>query len=105
MHDVASGGLLVALAEMSINTDYGVLINKPIKLTNLFKYFFGEDQGRYIIEIDSDNLEKVEKILKNNNVYYENIGVTQKNYFEITDEMKLDIKELSKINNQWYNNY
>ena len=36
---------------MSISSNYGVKIQKPKKLTNLFKYFFGEDQGRYIIEI------------------------------------------------------
>ena len=105
VHDVASGGLLVALAEMSIGTDYGVLINRPKKLTNLFKYFFGEDQSRYILEVGSDNLRKVEKILKNNNVFYENIGITQNNYLEIMNEMKLDIKQLYKVNNQWYNNY
>ena len=105
VHDVASGGLLVALAEMSMGTDYGVLINRPKKLTNLFKYFFGEDQSRYILEIGSDNLEKVEKILKKNNVFYENIGITQNNYLEIENEIKLDIKELYKVNNQWYNNY
>tara|TARA_B100001094_G_scaffold331852_1_gene401624 strand:+ start:248 stop:2428 length:2181 start_codon:yes stop_codon:yes gene_type:complete len=105
VHDVASGGLLVALAEMSIGTDYGVLINRPKKLTNLFKYFFGEDQSRYILEVGSDNLKKVEKILKNNNVFYENIGITQNNYLEIMNEMKLDIKQLYKVNNQWYNNY
>ena len=105
VHDVSSGGILVALTEMSIDTNYGVLINKPRKLTNLFKYFFGEDQSRYIIEIDRENLEKVEKILKNNNIFYENIGSTQKNYFEIIGEMRLGIKDLYKINNQWYNNY
>ena len=105
VHDVASGGLLVALAEMSIGTDYGVLINRPKKLTNLFKYFFGEDQSRYILEVDSNNLKKVEKILKNNNVFYENIGITQNNYLEIMNEMKLDIKQLYKVNNQWYDNY
>jgi phosphoribosylformylglycinamidine synthase len=105
VHDVSSGGILVALTEMSIDTNYGVLINKPRKLTNLFKYFFGEDQSRYIIEIDRENLEKVEKILKNNNIFYENIGTTQKNYFEIIGEMRLGIKDLYKINNQWYNNY
>ena len=105
VHDVSSGGILIALAEMSMNTNYGVCINKPQKLTNLFEYFFGEDQSRYILEIDAVKLIKVEKILKDSNVYYENIGTTQKNYFEIKKEMKIDIKELYKINNQWYNNF
>jgi phosphoribosylformylglycinamidine synthase subunit PurL len=105
VHDVSSGGLLIALAEMSMGTSFGVKINKPKNLTNLLEYFFGEDQSRYIVEIDSENLKKVEKILENNNVFYENIGSTQRDYFEINGEMKINIKELFKINNQWYNNY
>ena len=90
---------------MSMGTSFGVKINKPKNLTNLLEYFFGEDQSRYILEIDSENLKKVEKILENNNVFYENIGSTQRDYFEINGEMKINIKELFKINNQWYNNY
>ena len=105
VHDISSGGLLVALAEMSMGTNYGVLINKPRRLTNLFEYFFGEDQSRYILEITENNLKKTEKILKDNNIFYENIGITQKKYFQIDKELKIDIKELYKINNQWYNRY
>ena len=105
VHDVSNGGLIIALAEMSMGSNYGVKINKPKKLTNLLKYFFGEDQGRYILEVDKNNLGKVEKILKNNNIFYENIGSTQKDYFEIQGELKIDIKELYKINDRWYNNY
>jgi len=105
VHDISSGGLIVALSEMSINSNYGAKINKKRKLTNSIEYFFGEDQGRYILEIDKKNLENVEKIFKNNNIFYENIGSTQKGYFEIDGELKIDIKELYKINNQWYNNY
>jgi phosphoribosylformylglycinamidine synthase len=105
VHDISDGGLIVSLAEMSMSSDYGVLINKPKKLFNLFEYFFGEDQSRYIVEIKKGNLTDVEKILKKNNVFYENIGNTQKDYFEIQGELKINTKELYKINNQWYNNY
>jgi phosphoribosylformylglycinamidine synthase len=104
-HDVSSGGLIVALAEMSINSNFGLKIRKPAKLTNLVNYFFGEDQARYIIEIEQKNLIEVEKNLKENNVFYENIGFTQSNFFEIEDELKINIKDLFKINNEWYNNY
>ncbi len=105
VHDVSTGGLIIALAEMSINSNFGVKISKPKKLTNLSSYFFGEDQGRYLVEIDEINLKKAENILRKNNIFYEILGKTQKKYFEITDELKLDIKDLYKVNNQWYNNY
>ncbi len=105
VHDISNGGLILALAEMSIGTKYGIKINKPKNLTNIFGYFFGEDQSRYILEIDEKNLKTVEKILKLNNIYYELIGTTQKDFFEIEGELKVAVKELSKVNNQWYNNY
>ena len=104
-HDISSGGLLVALSEMSIGSKLGAKINKPKKLVNLTEYFFGEDQSRYILEIHENSLPDVDKILKKNNIYYENIGITQDNYFEIEGEMKIDINDLFKINNQWYNNF
>ncbi len=105
VHDISSGGILVALAEMSMESNIGVLINKPKKLTNQFEYFFGEDQSRYVLEVDQNNLKNVEKILKESNVFYENIGATQKTFFEIKKEIKISVKELYKANNQWYTNY
>ena len=105
VHDVSNGGLILALAEMSIGTELGVKISKPKKLTNKFEYFFGEDQGRYVMEVDQNNLDNVTKILENNNIFYENIGLTQKNYFEIENEIKITVKDLSETNNKWYNNY
>ena len=70
-----------------------------------FKYFFGEDQARYIIEIQTQNLPMVEQFLGESNIYYENIGFTQENYFEIEVELKISTKDLFKINNQWYSKY
>ncbi len=104
-HDISNGGLITAISEMSLNSNFGAKISKPKKLTNLFKYFFGEDQARYIVEIEENNLVKAEKILKKNNIYYEILGFTQKEYIEIEGELKISNKELFKINNEWYNNY
>ena len=104
-HDISSGGLITALAEMSFSSKFGAKIYKPIKLTNLFEYFFGEDQARYLIEIESDNLTKAEEIIKKNDVYYEKIGFTQKEYLEVEGELKISINDLFKVNNEWYNNY
>ena len=69
------------------------------------EYYFSEDQGRYIIEIESDNLEKVNKILNENNVFNEVVGTVQKDYFEVTGQLKISTNELYKTNNTWYNNF
>ncbi len=105
VHDISSGGLLLALCEMSLESNYGLKINKPQSLSNLMEYFFGEDQGRYLAEVEPDNLEKVKNILDENNVFNEIVATVQKDNFEISGELNIDINELSKINNKWYNSY
>jgi phosphoribosylformylglycinamidine synthase II len=51
-HDVSDGGLLVALAEMAVAGGLGAELDKltapPAALAGLL---FGEDQGRYVVEI------------------------------------------------------
>ena len=90
---------------MSMSSELGLQISKPKKLSNLMEHFFSEDQGRYLIEIGKDNVEKVQKILKDNNIYNEIVASVQKKYFEIEGELKIDINDLCKANNKWYNNY
>ena len=69
------------------------------------EYYFGEDQGRYLVEIEKKDLEILKKILKENNTYSEVVGTIQKEYFEIQGEMKISIKDLYSVNNKWYNNF
>ena len=104
-HDISSGGSILSLAEMSISSNLGLKINKPKTLSNLIEYFFGEDQGRYLLEIEDKNLDIVIKILKENNIFNETIATVQKNDFEISGELKISIKDLCIANNKWYNNY
>ena len=79
--------------------------NKPKKISGILEYFFGEDQSRYLIEVDKSNSSKIEKLFKDNNVYFDIIGVTQKDYFELDKELKISVKELYAINNKWYNEF
>ena len=104
-HDISSGGMIVSLAEMSINSGLGLKIYKPKKLANLLEYFFGEDQGRYLIEISKNNLEKIQGFLKKNNVFSEVVAEVQNDTFEIEKIFNLKIKDLHNFNNQWYNKF
>ena len=103
--DISSGGMIVSLAEMSISSGLGLKIYQPKKLSNLFEYFFGEDQGRYLIEISKSNLKKIETFFKNNNVFFEIIGEVQNDTFEIEKVFSLKTKDLHNFNNKWYNKF
>tara|TARA_B110000211_G_scaffold216758_1_gene260041 strand:+ start:3813 stop:5993 length:2181 start_codon:yes stop_codon:yes gene_type:complete len=104
-HDVSTGGLILALAEMCFTSGYGLKIEKPNKLSNSMEYYFGEDQGRFLIEIEPKNLQDVMNTLKKNNIFNEKVASVQKDYFEVLGEFRSDINELYKVNNRWYNNY
>ena len=45
----------------------------------------------------------LKKYLNDNNIHYEFIGITQKNYFEI-ENIKISVNELYNLNNKWYYN-
>ena len=105
VHDISSGGILVSLAEMSISSGLGLKIYKPKKLSNSFEYFFGEDQGRYLIEFSKNNLKKIRTFLKQNSVFFEVIAEVQNDIFEIEKIFSLKTKDLHDYNNQWYSKY
>ena len=104
-HDVSLGGIITALSKMSILGNKGFKLNKLKILMNKFEYFFGEDQGRYILEISKDNLKKVETILKENSVYFDQLGVVTTKEIIIDNEPIINIDELIKSNTSWLKKY
>jgi len=105
VHDVSSGGIIVALTEMCIKGKIGAKIKIPQNKINLQEYLFGEDQSRYLIEVNNKNKEKVSKFLEKNNTYYEIIGKTHKESLDIDKEFNIKLTDLYQFNSFWFNNY
>jgi phosphoribosylformylglycinamidine synthase len=57
VHDVSDGGLLVALAEMATASGIGADLDRPPLAAHAF--WFGEDQGRYIVTVKASLAERV----------------------------------------------
>ena len=104
-HDVSIGGIITAVSKMCIKGKKGVTLKKPNYLINKFEYLFGEDQGRYIIEIDKDNLKKVIKILSGNSVHFDEFGTINDDNLVIDDKSKVSIDDLIKSHTIWLTNY
>jgi len=104
-HDVSLGGIIIALSKMCIKGKKGATLKKPNYLMNEFEYLFGEDQGRYIIEIEKNNLKNVTEILEKNSVHYDELGTVNKNELIINDKSKVTIDELIKSHTNWLTNY
>jgi len=90
---------------MCIKGNKGVKLNKLKSLINKFQYFFGEDQGRYIIEITKDNLKKVKEILNNNSVHYDELAIVVEKDIIIDKEPILSVDELIHSNKKWLKEY
>ncbi len=104
-HDISVGGILVAIVKMSISGNKGINIKKPENLVNYFEYFFGEDQGRYLIEIERNDLNEVKSVLDKNSVYFSEIGIIQEKNIILKDKLNVTIDELIKSNKTWLTNY
>ena len=104
-HDVSLGGLLTGISKMCIKGNKGIKLNKSKNFINDIEYFFSEDQGRYIIEINSKDFENVRKILDKNSVYHEELGIIIDNEMIIDEKTKLTIDELRSYNTNWLIKY
>jgi phosphoribosylformylglycinamidine synthase II len=104
-HDVSLGGIITALSKMCIKGKKGATLKKPNYLINQFEYLFGEDQGRYIIEISKIDLESATKILQENSVHFDELGSVNDNSLIIDDKTKVSIDDLIKSHTNWLTNY
>jgi phosphoribosylformylglycinamidine synthase len=104
-HDVSLGGIITALTKMCIRGKKGIKLNKLKTLINKFQYFFAEDQGRYIIEINKNNIKKVKEILNNNSVHYDELAIVIEKDIIIDKEPILTIDELMIANKKWLKEY
>jgi len=104
-HDVSLGGIIIALSKMCIKGKKGATLKRPNYLINQFEYLFGEDQGRYIIEIEKDKLQDVIKILSENSVHFDELGTVNDSNLIIDDKTKISIDDLIKSHTTWLTKY
>ncbi|MBD3217496.1 MAG: phosphoribosylformylglycinamidine synthase subunit PurL [candidate division Zixibacteria bacterium] len=100
-HDLAEGGLGIALAECCImdrENQIGCRIDIGMDLRPDI-FLFSESQSRFLISIDPKNNDAVEKRLKGAGIDYSFIGHVQGKKLVINDLIDL---ELSELNDKWY---
>jgi len=105
VHDISSGGILVALVEMCISGNIGVKIKIANDKLTPHEYLFSEDQSRYLIEVNEKNKNEVYKILEKNSIFYEMLGKTQKDSLVLNKNFDIKLDELRKLNSSWFKSY
>ncbi len=104
-HDISLGGIITAISKMCIKGNKGVKLKKPKYLISEIEYFFGEDQGRYLIEVNPKDLKEVIKLLNKNSVHYDEIGTVIEKDIVINQKTKVSIDELRSYNTNWLKKY
>lgn len=94
-HDVSDGGLLVAIAEMAMASGIGA----DITLSGDAAFWFGEDQGRYVLTTAEP--EKLLKLAKESGISAVLAGKTSGTTLRIPENQGISIKEISDIHENW----
>ncbi|MFC0241506.1 phosphoribosylformylglycinamidine synthase subunit PurL [Rhodopseudomonas telluris] len=105
VHDVSDGGLLVALAEMAIAGNIGASLDAPPGETVSHAWWFGEDQGRYVVTVKQDDLLTTLSKLKNVGVPCVQLGTTGGHTLKIEGERTVDLKALRHAHEHWLPDY
>ncbi len=105
VHDVSDGGLLIALAEMAIAGGIGAMLDEAPGEIVPHAWWFGEDQGRYIVTVNEKDLLGVFTKLKAVEVPCVQIGLTGGNEVVVTGEGAAHIKALTHAFESWLPGY
>ncbi|TNC97049.1 MAG: phosphoribosylformylglycinamidine synthase [Stygiobacter sp.] len=98
-HDVSDGGLLVAVAEMAMASGIGASLEAPSSLP-LHAWCFGEDQGRYVLEVGQDDLVAVLEAAQEHDCVARVIGKTGGTDIGVGGS-SVAVTELKAVNEAW----
>ncbi len=107
-HDVADGGILVALAEMCMQSkggSIGAQVRIPALDVQPHIYAFAEDQARYIISVPREHKDEVLVLLNQNNVYFDDLGSTIADALIVQDHMSVNVSVLANLHRRWLRHY
>ncbi len=105
VHDVSDGGVLVAVAEMALAGDFGAEIGVA-GTAETIPFFFGEDQGRYVVAAPPDVVDKIEGELRQSGIVHAIIGKTTKDkVLHIEREGAVALSTLRTAHEGWLPRY
>lgn len=105
-HDVSDGGLLVAVTEMALASasGLGASLDAPPSNLPLHAWCFGEDQGRYVLEVTPDLLSSVLEEAAKHDVAARVIGTVGGSMIGVAGQ-GVSVAELKAINEAWLPTY
>ena len=104
-HDISDGGLLVALAEMAMASGVGAQLAPAPGKIPAHAFWFGEDQGRYLVTVHSGAVDAILARAAIAGVPVRRIGTTSGETLAIADERPVLVEALSERFEAWLPGY
>jgi phosphoribosylformylglycinamidine synthase len=101
VHDLSDGGLMVAIAEMAIASGIGAVLDAGAVNMPPHAFWFGEDQGRYIVTVQADAVDRVAARAGSAGVPLRRIGTTGGDALALAAERPMPVAELRHTFEQW----
>ena len=104
VHDCSDGGLGIALAEMAMAANMGATISQPPG-NDIASAFFGEDQGRYVVCVDKDQLQNIMELAQKSGIFSLHIGTSGGETLKLGNARAISVKQLKQRHEGWFPKY
>jgi phosphoribosylformylglycinamidine synthase len=101
VHDVSDGGVAVAVAEMALAGSIGASIGQA-GLPDAIAFWFGEDQGRYLIAAPFAVAEKILVEARDAGIIVAELGKTGGDALVIDDSARIAVSKLRAAHEDWF---
>lgn len=101
VHDCSSGGLGLAIAEMAMASNIGATVSVPVD-GNPIAAFFGEDQGRYVLTVERDDVDELVELAEEKGIFAPQIGTTGGATVTLGTARPIAIEQLRKTHESWF---
>ncbi len=105
VHDVSDGGLLVAIAEMALAGGTGAHLNVYEGDLPAHAFWFGEDQGRYVLAVPMQNVDSILDQARALALPALKVGRTGGDKLSIEESGGIALSELREAHEGWLPNY
>jgi phosphoribosylformylglycinamidine synthase len=102
VHDISSGGLAVALAEMAMAGAKGARVKVPAPA---HAALFGEDQGRYVLTFNTDEAASVLEDALDAGLEIVEIGQVEGSDLTVEDILTISVAKLRETHETWFPHY
>jgi phosphoribosylformylglycinamidine synthase len=101
VHDLSDGGVLAAIAEMALAGDIGVSIGQAVT-PDPIPFWFGEDQGRYLIAAPFAQAEKIVAEAREKYITIAELGRTGGDSVMLDDKETVTLRQLRATHEGWF---